>query len=53
VATDDNAERQTVSALGAATLRSEDLAAWVERAQSTTLDVKKFAGSNARAWKKP
>ena len=54
VATDDRAERETVSSLGAATLRSEDLAAWLRRAdsrQSTTTEALRSA--NERAWKKP
>jgi len=54
VATDDRAERETVSALGAATLRSEDLEEWMKRAdsrQSTTTEALRAA--NERAWKKP
>ena len=53
VATDDNGERETVSALGATTLRSEDLTAWLERAQSRQRSVvQKLKESNSRAWKK-
>ncbi len=53
VATDDNGERETVSALGATTLRSEDLTAWLERAQSRQRSVvQNLRESNTRAWKK-
>jgi predicted RNA-binding protein with PIN domain len=53
VATDDNGERETVSALGAATIHSADLAEWVKRVQSrraSTLEKRRDA--NTRSWKK-
>lgn len=53
VATDDNAERETVAALGAVTLRSEDLAAWVKRALARQVaTVRNLRAENSRAWKK-
>ncbi len=54
VATDDRAERQTTAASGADVLRSEDLAAWVMRAearQGAVLEARR--ATNTRAWKKP
>lgn len=53
VATDDNAERETVAALGAVTMRSEDLAEWVKRAQSHQASaLEKLRNANSRTWKK-
>lgn len=54
VATDDRAERATVSAAGASAISADDLAAWIRRAesrQSATLGTLRAA--NARAWKNP
>ena len=54
VATDDRAERETVAALGATTLRSEDLAAWVKRAEARqTATAQSLRAANTRAWRKP
>ena len=54
VATDDRAERETVAALGAATLRSEDLAEWLKRAGSRqTASTENLRAANERAWTKP
>jgi predicted RNA-binding protein with PIN domain len=54
VATDDQAERQTVAATGAQVISSEDLAAWVRRAETrqsaTVTDLRR---SNSRHWPKP
>jgi uncharacterized protein len=53
VATDDNAERETVAALGATTLKSEDLAEWVKRAETRqTAIAQNLRAANTRAWKK-
>ena len=54
VVTDDGAERETVSALGATTLRCADLAEWVKRADSRQASkVEDLRAANTRAWKKP
>lgn len=54
VASDDVAERETVSALGATPLRCSDLAEWVKRAESRlTSKVLNLHEANTRAWKKP
>jgi predicted RNA-binding protein with PIN domain len=54
VATDDQAERQTVTALGAEALYSHELAAWIERAEiRTSSAAKKLSEANARKWKTP
>jgi uncharacterized protein len=53
VATDDHAERETVTALGAVTMRSTELAEWVKRAQSRqTSTLEKLREANTRSWKK-
>ena len=39
VATDDNAERETVGALGATTLKAQDLAEWVKRADARQASI--------------
>lgn len=52
VATDDNAERETVAALGAATIHSAELAEWVKRAQSLQSSaLQKLRDANTRTWK--
>lgn len=54
VATNDHAERQTVLALGAATLSSDDLKAWVDRAHTRqSASVRTLRETNKTAWKKP
>jgi predicted RNA-binding protein with PIN domain len=54
VVTDDTAERETVSALGATTLRCADLAEWVKRADlRQAAKVQELRAANTRAWKKP
>ncbi len=54
VATDDRAERQTVEALGAATMSSSDLAAWVERAEARQrAQVSGRSRENEREWRRP
>jgi predicted RNA-binding protein with PIN domain len=54
VATNDNAVRETVEALGAVSLRSEDLAEWTKRAESRQVStVQNLRAANTRAWKKP
>jgi len=53
VATDDNAERETVIAAGATAIRPEELASWIQRAESrlaTFLAAQR--ATNAREWKK-
>ena len=53
VATDDRGERETVTALGATTLRSDDLTAWLNRVESRQrATVPHLRESNTRAWKK-
>jgi predicted RNA-binding protein with PIN domain len=52
VATNDRAERETVSALKAASLRSDELAAWIDRASlRQSSKVRELRKANARAWK--
>ncbi|HVU23706.1 MAG TPA: NYN domain-containing protein [Opitutus sp.] len=54
VATDDQAERETVMAAGATAIRSDELEAWAQRASSRQTDaVKALRTANARAWKAP
>ena len=54
VATDDRAERQTVSATGATAITADDLAAWIRRAESRqSASVRELRAANARAWKHP
>ena len=54
VATNDRAERETVSALKAAPLRADELAAWIDRASARqTSKVRDLRDANARAWKQP
>lgn len=53
VATDDRAERQTIQALGAAAISSEELAAWVARAEAR--QSARLAGlrrENERHWRR-
>ena len=53
VATDDNAERETVMAAGATALRPDELAAWALRAaERQSAAVRALRVSNAREWKK-
>lgn len=52
VATDDNAERETVSALGAQVLTTSDLAAWCESAATRQKAVlQQRTKKNDRTWK--
>jgi predicted RNA-binding protein with PIN domain len=54
VATDDNAERETVAALGAATMRSSELMEWLRRVEARqTAAVQDIKKANTRAWKQP
>jgi predicted RNA-binding protein with PIN domain len=54
VATDDQAERETVMAAGATAIRSDELAAWVRRAgERQSAAVTALRKSNAREWQKP
>jgi predicted RNA-binding protein with PIN domain len=54
VATDDRAERETVSSLGAQVLRSTDLATWSERATNRQrVVVQQRTQKNDRTWKAP
>ena len=53
VATDDNAERETVGALGATTLKAQDLAEWVKRADTRQASIaENLRVANTRRWKK-
>ena len=53
VATDDHAERQTVSASGASAISADDLAAWIRRAESRqSATVRDLRSANTRAWTK-
>jgi len=54
VATDDRAERQTIAALGAAGISSDDLAAWVKRAEERQrAQVSGLKRENEREWRRP
>lgn len=54
VASDDRAERQTISATGASAITADDLAAWIRRAESRqSASVRELRQSNARAWHRP
>lgn len=54
VATDDRAERETISAAGAVAISADDLASWttrVEARQASSLAA--LRAENARKWKRP
>jgi len=54
VATDDQAERQTVAATGARAITSGDLAAWVRRAEARQgASMQELRQANARKWRGP
>ena len=54
VATDDQAERETVTAAGASAIRPEELDAWTRRAAGRqTAAVKALRRANTEAWEKP
>ena len=53
VATDDRAERQTTQALGAAAISSEELAAWVARAEARqSAQLAGLKRENERQWRR-
>lgn len=53
VATDDRAERETVSAAGAAAIHADELAAWIQRAETKqAAALSALRAANQREWKK-
>ncbi len=53
VATEDQAERETVAASGAATMRAEDLRAWIERAEARqAAAMKALQQTNEQKWRR-
>ena len=53
VATEDNAERETIMASGATAMDAKSLAAWIERATSQRQQsMKNLRETNTKAWKR-